>query len=817
MQEPENYAMPSQPLSQAPAAATPEALRSLTYALRLPDTATAAAEALAGIHDRAAVEALVELLHAPPSAEAAIAAVAALDACDDPGDLILDGLRAALAPSYSSVRVVAIEALHRRGRGEAAEDVVRLLRQDPAWIVRRSAVRFLADTKPLQCWLMLAAADDPHWRVRHALLQVLLVWGADPSRRGEIDQRLAELSGPRPEGLHAYLHYRWTGEPPQLGPEAEAPPWPFWDWDAAVLVRNLERLGEAGRRTAMSAMPDLLGHADERVRAVALDTLRAWGDGPVLARVLLLLDEPRSDGAAAARELLAGIELDRIEETARHVLHLPAPSSAALAWALDQAGDAFPCEEEADILKALLAKASSQTPPIRRALARLAGRWQGPDGLSSLQQFLDDDDSEVQREALHALLALDPRQLDATQIHKAALSPEPLLRAEAVEAAVASKDLGATLEALVRDEAPEVRLRVAECLTRRGVRPDLLEVLRHDIHPHVRAAALTPEAAGQLVEQPQRESSWYVLSTAARLAKKPLWGLAPAKPWHPPAAPRRDDSPFQLQRPGSPPHARPITPRGMLVAPLGLSGHYGLPMDGFARALEAGVNLLFWEPGYLTLTRFAARLSAAERRSLFFLSGTFEADGKRIRRDVERALRHLGIDQLAIFLIFWVQSWSRLTPDVHETLLRLQEEGKVASFGFSTHSRPLAVEALRQGFNPVMVRHSAAHRGAEKEVFPDAARLGVPLLTFSSTCYGRLLQPRPGLTPPTAADCYRYSLEQPSVSACFCAPATLEQLAENLDVLRDPTLPEDRRGILLAQGASLYEDERVFRHLIRSR
>src|SRR5262249_43194104 len=151
------------------------------------------------------------------------------------------------------------------------------------------------------------------------------------------------------------------------------------------------------------------------------------------------------------------------------------------------------------------------------------------------------------------------------------------------------------------------------------------------------------------------------------------------------------------------------------------------------------------------------------------------ANGLRVRKDAERALRLLRIDQLAIYLIFWVQSWARVTDDVREALERLKAEGKVAAFGLSTHSRPLALEAIDAGWYPVMVRHCPAHRGAEAEVFSRALARGTSLLTFSNTCYGRLLQARPGLAPPTAADCYRYALAQPAVAACFSAPSTLEQ------------------------------------------
>jgi aryl-alcohol dehydrogenase-like predicted oxidoreductase len=248
---------------------------------------------------------------------------------------------------------------------------------------------------------------------------------------------------------------------------------------------------------------------------------------------------------------------------------------------------------------------------------------------------------------------------------------------------------------------------------------------------------------------------------------------------------------------------------------MGISGHYGLPVEGFVRAFETGINLMFWEPNYRTLTEFLSRITPADRGSIHLLAGTFEADGSRIERDAQRVLRALKVEQIAIFLLFWVQSWDRVTPDVCETLERLQAEGTIGAYGLSTHSRPLAVEALEAGWDPVMVRHSAAHRGAEQQIFPRAAELGASLITFSNTCYGRLLEPRDGWSPPSAADCYRYTLMQPGVRACLSAPASLAQLEQNLAALHDPTLADERRQYLEAFGARLYEEETLFRRFVR--
>jgi HEAT repeat protein len=813
----------------------------LTHALRHPETAVAAAAALAGSVEKAAVEGLVELLYEPPSAAAAAAALAALEGRSEA--IVLDALAAAVENPQPSVRLAAVEALGRRGAAQP-EDLERRLLEDPSWMVRRAALRALAQRGDME--RILAAATDPHWRVRHALIQILLplvaTGGPPVDLRGPPRQAgrpsLREET-PRVRGVQEYLRYCGSGIVPSEsalaeGGEDPAQLCPFWDWDAAVLVRKLERMGEAGRRQALGVMPFLLGHADERVRAVALEVLRDWGDPEVLARVVQLLDEPRAEGAAAAAELLAALDLDRVEDTARLLLEMEDATPAQRAWALDQVGVAIPFDEAPPALDELLkgvsmeavasgAASARRLGPHRRAdaaplaaLVRLAGRPQAPPLGDMLRQLLADSDPAVQLACLGALAARPelspPLDTQIALLH----APAPAVRAAAV-ACFAAGAPGEALESPAHDADVRVRLRLAEVLTRHPEKAAaLLTRLQADPHPHVRAAALTATAAEELVRNPARETSWHVRARAARLAKVPLWKLEPEHPWKQEKAPPTAPAPLSLSR-TEPPHARLLGPQRLPVAPLGVSGHYGLPVEGFVRAAAAGVNLFFWEPNYLTLTEFAGRLSPADRRGLHFLAGTFEADGRRVRRDAERALRMLRLDRLALYLLFWVQSWDRVSPDVREALERLRAEGKVACYGLSTHSRRLAVEAVEAGWDPVMVRHSAAHRGAERDVFPVAAARGRGLLTFSATCYGRLLKPRGGLEAPTGADCYRYALAQPGVAACLTAPATLELLEENLAALRLPHLDDERRQRLLAQGASLYEDETIFRRLVRSR
>ncbi|HTU20610.1 MAG TPA: aldo/keto reductase [Gemmataceae bacterium] len=792
----------------------------ITHALLRSQTTLAAVRALHGSSERTAVEGLVELVHRHRTAGEAVAAIDALGASTNP--IVGDALCAALDSPHSSVRLAAIQDLQRRRLSRGNRSLGCILRTEESWPVRRAALHALATEPGPERWRVLDGATDPHWRSRHALIRVLLHWGESVCQRQEIDQRLTRLgTNARVQGVRAYLRYRWSGDKLEAsgGPDElhTWTTWPFWDWDPAVLLRNLERMTEKGRRAALDEMPFLLRHTDERIRTLAGKCLRDWGQVRHLASVVGLLDEPRQDGVGNAVKLLSELDEDRREDLALFLLGASEATAGQLAWALDQVGQALPADGLHSTLARLGRQAASQPLPIRRALARLGSRWEHPLADEWFEVLLADRDPGVQCESLRTMTRRRRPPLDPAVLQRLLDSEDGGLRAETVTAAVRQEYGSSLLDPLVSDPEMRVRLRLAQELAGRedSWSIDTIARLQADPHPHVRAAALTPSRAAELIREPARETSWHVLATAARLARIPLWKLEPSPPWRPSPVVPNTTEPLRLRSIAAHP-ARCLGPGQLAVAPLGISGHYGLPMHGFCRAYEAGVNLMFWEPNYRTMTEFYAQIGPSIRGAIHLLAGTFEADGRRIRRDAECVLRSLKIEIIDMLLLFWVQSWQRITPDVREALEQLKAEGKIAAFGLSTHSRSLAVEALDTGWNPVMVRHSAAHRGAEQEVFPRAARCGASLITFSNTCYGRLLQPHNGMAPPPAADCYRYTLIQPGVRACLSAPASLAQLEDNLAALRDPVLPEERRNYLLDFGEKLYEEETVFRKCVRN-
>jgi len=112
----------------------------------------------------------------------------------------------------------------------------------------------------------------------------------------------------------------------------------------------------------------------------------------------------------------------------------------------------------------------------------------------------------------------------------------------------------------------------------------------------------------------------------------------------------------------------------------------------------------------------------------------------------------------------------------------------------------------------VMIRHSAAHPGIETELLPVARAHGTAIVTFSALCYGRMLS---GPNPPSAADCYRYSLSQPGVTACISAPRRTSELVENLAVLENSMLDAGAIAALREHGIGVRAENQRFNALMR--
>jgi aryl-alcohol dehydrogenase-like predicted oxidoreductase len=268
---------------------------------------------------------------------------------------------------------------------------------------------------------------------------------------------------------------------------------------------------------------------------------------------------------------------------------------------------------------------------------------------------------------------------------------------------------------------------------------------------------------------------------------------------------------------------------GVPVCRLGLAsyGRTAITADDVLHALGRGVNFLNWQglaEGPADLDPYCpAVVALGARRSSVVVCAQFAArTAADAAAELKGVLAALGTDYVDVLTLYYVErpaEWEQITSSGGSLpyLQAAQRDGVVRRIGATSHQRPLAATMAKSGLLDVlMIRYNAAHRGAEREVFPVTQPRGVPVIAYTATRWGALMRPTPddppGFVVPRAPAWYRFVLQHPAVAVSLAAPQTRAELDEDLQVL-DATGPlgEEEYAGLASHG------ERVRRHAGRFR
>ena len=258
---------------------------------------------------------------------------------------------------------------------------------------------------------------------------------------------------------------------------------------------------------------------------------------------------------------------------------------------------------------------------------------------------------------------------------------------------------------------------------------------------------------------------------------------------------------------------RVIGRTGLATSRLGIGSTFNAPASVIEDAFERGVNYLYW--GTVRQPEFARAMVNHARRArdeLILTVQSYSRDPHTIPAEVEAALGDAGLESFD-FLLLGNHSEA---PEAGylEVFERLREEGKVRFLSLSSHNRPMLPRMVaesaagRTPYELFMLRYNGVHRGAEQDVFPFLPAGDRPfIVTYTATRWGHLLDPAkmpPGEAPPSARDCYRYSLSHPAVDMVLCGPANAAQMDEALAALERGPLAADERERMERIGAHLY-------------
>ena len=199
---------------------------------------------------------------------------------------------------------------------------------------------------------------------------------------------------------------------------------------------------------------------------------------------------------------------------------------------------------------------------------------------------------------------------------------------------------------------------------------------------------------------------------------------------------------------GSALHPFLVTPTrafGRPVCRLGLAsfGETAITPEDIFYALGRGVNFLNW-PGLAegpsggdAFSTLVASLGT--HRQSVVVCAQFGARGAADAAvELRSALATLGTDYIDVLTLYYVErpdEWEEITSPsgAFGYLQDAKRDGTVRRLGVTSHQRKLAARMAESGLlDLVMVRYNAAHRGAERDVFPITGPFGLPVIAYTA-------------------------------------------------------------------------------------
>jgi len=243
---------------------------------------------------------------------------------------------------------------------------------------------------------------------------------------------------------------------------------------------------------------------------------------------------------------------------------------------------------------------------------------------------------------------------------------------------------------------------------------------------------------------------------------------------------------------------------GLQTGRLGISSSFGAPAAAYEEAFDRGCNYFTW--GTFIKGRSSAMAKAirnirrqGRRDELVLAMLSYAHQNTMTAFFLERGLKKLGLDHTDILILGY---FSKRPPQrLIDGALKLKERGLVRHLGITSHNRDLFPSlAGERVFDLFHVRYSAAHPGAEKDVFPLLPAQNRPgIVTFTATAWGRLFNERKmpaGEKPLSPPDCYRFVLSNPNVDVCMMGAKDIFEMRENLLVLdQDPLTEEEMQHV----------------------
>ena len=238
---------------------------------------------------------------------------------------------------------------------------------------------------------------------------------------------------------------------------------------------------------------------------------------------------------------------------------------------------------------------------------------------------------------------------------------------------------------------------------------------------------------------------------------------------------------------------------GLKVGRLGIASSYGAPAAAIEEAFDRGCNYFTWgrvlrgrSAGMRTAIRRIVR--SGRREDLVVALISYAHSALLTEFFLKKGLKAAGLDYADVLILGYYPR--RPARRVIDGALDLQSKNLGRFIGLTSHNRKVFRLLRADGFCDVFhVRYNAVHRGAETETFPHLTGEHRPgVVSFTATSWQQLLKASkmpPGVSPPSAPDCYRFVLSHPNVDVCMVGARSREQMQQNLRVLETGPMTEE--------------------------
>jgi aryl-alcohol dehydrogenase-like predicted oxidoreductase len=246
------------------------------------------------------------------------------------------------------------------------------------------------------------------------------------------------------------------------------------------------------------------------------------------------------------------------------------------------------------------------------------------------------------------------------------------------------------------------------------------------------------------------------------------------------------------------------------VGRIGLGSSFGIGPDDVEYAFDHGINYFYWgsirRPGFGNGIK---RLSKHSRDQMVVALQSYARwPGMLLQSTFDMGLRRLGLDYADILILGWFNH--RPPQGIIDAALELKEKGRVRYLLMSGHQRSFFPEMAKENlFDLFMVRYNAAHRGAERDVFPllPGGDEHPGVCAYTATRWGSLIDAgkmSAGERTPTAGDCYRFCLTSPHVDMVLCGPENSEHVRQAVRAMQAGALDEEELAWMRRIGDHVY-------------